>query len=103
MCAIMDEKQPDMNLLVAILPKDIAAEIQSEGWLSNKNIERVQEALPALREAAENCPACIMAALRQAGIPVPAIKDFNFKNECDEMWAKFNESRREAEEQSCYE
>lgn len=37
--------------------------------------------LPKLRELTDNCPACILAALRQRGIAVPLIEDFNFTSE----------------------
>ena len=38
-------------------------------------------ALPALRELTEDCPVCILAALRQRGIPVPVVTAFNFSEE----------------------
>lgn len=38
-------------------------------------------AMKRLREEASNCPACILAALRQRKIPVPMVESFNFKTE----------------------
>lgn len=34
-----------------------------------------------LREACDNCPACILAAIRQRGIPVPMVTDFDWTDE----------------------
>ena len=50
----------------------------------------------SLREAADNCPACIMAAFRQKGIPVPFVDWFNYKEESagilnDVQKARFND------------
>ncbi len=51
----------------------------------------VNAALPALREATENCPACILAALRQRGIPVPSVNGFNFTEEMKSVWSDINQ------------
>lgn len=51
-------------------------------------------AMPKLREATDNCPACILAALRQARIPIPCVGDFDFKTE---MQRVFNEHPRSDE------
>lgn len=56
-----------------------------------------------LREDCENCPACILAAIRCSGIQKyepdedgentgPDLK-FNFKEELASMWAQVNEDR----------
>jgi hypothetical protein len=50
-------------------------------------------ALPALREACGNCPACIMAALRQKRIPVPVATDFDFTGEMKAIWKKVTDER----------
>ena len=55
--------------------------------------EAVDAVLPKLREACNNCPACIMAALRQKGIPVPVAKNFHFKKECQSIWSDFNDAQ----------
>lgn len=51
--------------------------------------------LPKLREMTENCPVCILAALRQKGIPVPVVTDFNFTSEMKLAQAAMNNVRRE--------
>ncbi len=44
-------------------------------------------AMPKLREATDNCPACILAALRQAKIPIPCVDGFDFKAEMRRVFA----------------
>lgn len=52
-----------------------------------------------LRAAAHNCPACILAALRQSGVMapdgegMPFVPEFDFKAECGAMWAEVNAAR----------
>jgi hypothetical protein len=55
--------------------------------------DAVEAAMPALREAAGNCPACIMAALRQRGIAVPMVESFDFKAESKKLFDENNSER----------
>lgn len=55
----------------------------------------VHAVLPKLREMTEDCPVCILAALRQKGIPVPVVTDFNFTKELDDARSRMNEIRNE--------
>jgi hypothetical protein len=54
--------------------------------------------LAELREVAEGCPACILAAIRQSGIQKPDGEgdspsvNFNFKSELAEFWRETNEA-----------
>lgn len=54
---------------------------------------QIAVALPTLREAADGCPACMLAAIRQAGVPVPLVDGFDFKKEMAEV---LDAARREA-------
>lgn len=47
--------------------------------------------LADLRAATNNCPACIMATIRQAGIPLPAVSGFDFAGEMKAIFACRNE------------
>lgn len=49
--------------------------------------------LPAFRKVVEDCPACIMAALRQRGIPVPIVTGYNWTSEMKAIWAMINEEK----------
>lgn len=55
----------------------------------------LDNAIPALRAAANGCPACFMAALRQKGIPVPMADGFDFKAEMQQIFSDRNESRQD--------
>lgn len=47
-----------------------------------------------LGPAIDNCPACTLAALRQAKIPVREVEAFNFKAECERVWEEFHEAEQ---------
>lgn len=96
-CHLLDQPQPNINDLLELLPnpKDhIRCDIADNGNVyesySMTLNEVVDEMLPKLREATDNCPACIMATLRQKGIPVPIAAGFNFTKESQEIWDAFN-------------
>lgn len=55
----------------------------------------VHASLPALRELTEDCPVCILAALRQRGIPVPVVTAFNFTEEMKSARIAMNDMRAE--------
>ncbi len=99
-CNLLEQPQPDLKKAVELLPapKKYIKE-SDEGWMEYGDLEKVvSDALPTLRDFVGDCPACIMAALRQRGIPVPMAKDFNFKKEADGIWSDFNNKRREEDE-----
>ncbi|MES2973414.1 MAG: hypothetical protein V4757_07385 [Pseudomonadota bacterium] len=55
----------------------------------------VEAAMPALRELVEDCPICILAALRQKKIPVPIVDSFDFKKELANVWDGIRQEERE--------
>lgn len=59
--------------------------------------EATHAVLPKLRELTEDCPACILAALRQRGIPVPIVTDFDWTKEFGAAQSRMNEHRQEQE------
>jgi hypothetical protein len=82
-------KQRPIAELVACLAGAISGELTSD------------EGMNKLRELAEGCPGCILAAIRQSGI-VKALYDsesgppdlkFDFKKELQEWWAMANEAK----------
>ncbi len=81
--------------LVALLPDSapyIAAQFD-DNKAHRELAAALKAALPILREAVSNCPACIMAALRQANIPVPMADNFDFKAEMKSIFDDLNEER----------
>lgn len=71
-----------LRTLVAILP---TGPIPGWGDELGAFLLTVEAVIPALREAAGGCPACMLAAIRQSGIPVPSIEGFDFKKEMAEV------------------
>jgi hypothetical protein len=59
--------------------------------------EATHTVLPKLRELTDDCPACILAALRQRGIPVPLIEDFNWTKEFAAAQSRMSDHREEQE------
>jgi len=92
-------EQAPIDALLAVLPDPRPFQIFDEDehseffYFSNKLTIAVNAALPKLREISGNCPACIMAALRQKGIPVPMATDFDFTLEMEEIWSEINNNR----------
>jgi len=81
----MENETIEIASLLPILPdpKEYLHEDEYGGrayWNLKPAVEAV---MPKLRELTNNCPACIMAVLRQKGIPVLCAESFNFKEECN--------------------
>lgn len=92
-----DTEQPEIEKLKAILPDPDKYKHEDEyDCISFRGLEEaVDNVLPKLRGACNNCPACIMSALRQKRIPVPVAENFNFKKECQSIWGDFNDAQRQ--------
>jgi hypothetical protein len=102
MCDILQNGKPNLNYLIGFLPhiedyKKIA--VDSYDFLDYETITygnlgaELDKILPILRKQSGNCPCCILAAIRQSKIPVYLVKDFNFKEECQEVFRMKNEDR----------
>lgn len=93
-----------MAELVALLPDSTAYNTGDGIYFGNDNDDgneayklarAVAAVLPKLREEVEDCPACILAALRQAKIPVPMVEGFDFKAEMRGVFDGCNANRDE--------
>lgn len=92
MCKMLDNEQPSMPALLDSLP-DLASLMRTyegEGCGYQYIIELDRAAVQRLRDVADNCPACMMAALRQKKIPVCNAVDFDFTKECKSIWSDIN-------------
>lgn len=103
--------QADMAAMLALLPDpkpfesvvhheavDEWADAYDENCFDHAGFNAAMEpALKALRELANECPVCILAALRQKGIPVPVVEGFDFKAELAEFWDGFNDAEEQRE------
>lgn len=84
-CAAMEAEQQPMAELLAMLPprKECSTDY---GGIS---ITTGEHDLDAVRRTTENCPACILAVIRQSG-GVSHMYGFDFKKEGDEFWRQYN-------------
>lgn len=87
MCDMVDSVQRPIAELIALLPDSapINQPVNQDNasyWDAERAfVEALKAAMPGLREATNGCPACIMAALRQAKIPVPMADGFDWTAE----------------------
>lgn len=96
-CKLIDQEQPSLPELIAVLP-DPAPYLNVDGEMSfydGKLQEECNRLLPSLRHAAGECPACMLAAIRQRGIPVPLVSEFSFSKMMKAIWDDINEARIE--------
>lgn len=83
-----DFERKTLAELIAILPDSGPCNAVTDIDINREHeklTEAVIEAIPMLRKASGNCPACMMAALRLAKIPVPMAENFDFKGEMDSL------------------
>lgn len=89
-CKMIDETQKPIADLMAALPEALEAE---EFIIPDWRLAELDHGMDKLRQLTA-CPACIMAALRQRGIPVPAVAHkFEFSKEMKDIWAAINEAQ----------
>lgn len=95
MCKLIPQEQPNLESLVALLP---TVEQQKEvvradgGYQSFDSFQPIPSSVvDALRDAAGGCPACMLAAIRQRGLPVATAIGFDFTADCKEIWSDVNE------------
>jgi hypothetical protein len=95
-CELVENEQKPMSELLSLIP-DVKQYEKFNINLGENSIEiPVEDAnkiLSTLREATNNCPICIMAALRQKGIPVPIISNFNYEKEVAVFWSDYNSNQ----------
>ena len=94
-CDLIGAAQVPISDLIAVLPDPtllLQYDTGPDGEDQGQHWEDwgVDAAIEKLREMTEHCPACIMAALRQAGIPVPLASTFRFKKEMEDVWSDIN-------------
>ena len=97
MCDISGGFQEPIESLVAIVEKHIymAVDVCKHSGIESITVLGDRKGMLAeLGDKTENCPACMMAAIRQAGVPVPAT-GFDYKDHYKEFWLCYNDSQAE--------
>ena len=89
-CKAMQAPQVPILELMAFLPEPRRS-IDDDGCITI-HADGLEEAVERLRQKTESCPACMMAALRQKGIPVPMAETFHYKSALDDIWKDINEA-----------
>lgn len=85
-------KQTPMVFLLEVLPTiELVNDQYGADIYPAEDQRAVVAAIPKLREVAGNCPACMLAALRQKKIPVPMATGFDFTEEMKTVWGRVNE------------
>jgi hypothetical protein len=98
MCKLMDKEQPPMAFLLTVVNAFNIREEEITGPGINGNITWKEWVIPKsftedLERAAEGCPACMLAAIRQSKIPVGCVTGFSFTDMCKSVWADYNDAR----------
>ncbi len=97
-CGMISADQKPIENIIRHLPKHSDYPCVGDGpycdliEYSDEYQTAIEICMPELRAYVENCSACIMAALRQSGIPVPFVESFNFTDEMGAIWAVINDS-----------
>lgn len=100
MCILTLGAQSDLKELIAMLPDMEKFKAVKKGFGPDENgnwsefeweeypgyQEAVEEAFKKIREECENCPACLLAVIRQGGIFV----DFKYQEESDKYLQEYN-------------
>jgi hypothetical protein len=113
MCFLLTDARPageapDLKQIIAALP-DIAdypdKEIGSGSDAYTDPHPGLADALdalmPRLRELSYDCPACLLAAMRQKHIPVHFAQQFNYRKEAKSIRDEYYENKNGVEEY-CY-
>jgi len=96
MCERIDAEQKTITELVSLLPDVHSWKDEYENVVYEDGAtELLNAALQPLRDACDNCPACILSAIRQKGIHVGIVTDFNYSEEAKSAWSEtHNESQQ---------
>jgi hypothetical protein len=89
MCELIGENY-NLKQLISEIPKPIDFNGESGvdfSWYTN--IDEINNAINNIKKSV-NCPACILAAIRQNGINVPAT-NFNITKEFQTFWDSYND------------
>jgi hypothetical protein len=97
-CTIMLGQRPtDLKELISMLPDPAPYyrenPIEDQGYYGSGLTDAINAIWTNFHFEAQECPACMMAALRQRGIPVPMADRFDFKARMKEIFDYANEKK----------
>lgn len=92
MCALLANSAAPLDEIRALVPR-IREVSDDQGLYDHTHYGRkVAEAVDVMRQAADGCPVCVFAALRQEHVFVSS-EAFDFKAECDAVFREVNADR----------
>ena len=84
----------ELAAVVAMIPR--LDDFKGDGFIDmNEPLAALKRVWDTIEDRLHGCPACIMAALRQAKFPLPAIDWWNYTDACKEFWEPINEAKTE--------
>ena len=94
-CGFLEQEQCDIAEVKKLLPnpddfKSIMGDLDFECFDDDRMRKAMKDLMPKLRSETNDCPACMLAVLRQGGIPVSFAHEFDFTEECKSAWSEFN-------------
>lgn len=102
-CRLCDEGH-NLAQLIAMVPSPEPFAIRAEEWDfkagEGKGFTYVipdgfyEAAIARVHDAADECPLCTFAALRQSGVPMFLLKSFKLKEELADWWDAANQDER---------
>ena len=95
MCHLVGNEQAKIEDLTKIISDHAKIKsTESEGWISI-SIRDEAGLIKKLRGATGDCPACILAALRQSELQDNPVVNFNFKDERDRFFDEYNSENQD--------
>ena len=97
-CKTAGNKTTSMDEMLVVLQKQLYWQYTH---LVNQDDEEIitipqleETAIKELRDISDNCPACILSALRQGKAIVASYGVFNYESEVESFWKDMNKNRQ---------
>lgn len=97
MCKIVGNHRTDILRIAKLVPNYKNFEMKEKDILGMYGItsypkldETLNHILPKIRSLTQHCPNCLLSVLRQSGIPMYLVNEFNYKEEVVNFWKIVN-------------
>jgi hypothetical protein len=99
----LDQEQPDLGVIIGRLPMAQVGLWHGEEDSPALTDRQIMEGIAMLREATGDCPACILAALRQKDKHYAPLfyNTFDFKRELEKLRLDWNEEQQRKDAIAC--
>ena len=93
MCDYTDGLSSGLSEMVSIVKASVKNFIDKHGFETWVIDDETEEGIIEKIRDISDCPACILSALRQSGVPASMFLSFNYKKEREAMWENWNEDQ----------